>query len=238
VTTPGRLYVVPNLLGMVAPAAVLPQRTIDIARGLAYFVVETPKSARAFIKTLGPLHAMQDVAMTVLDAQAERGAVEAMLAPARAGHDLGLVSDAGCPAVADPGAALVAAAHREGIRVTPLVGPSALLLALMASGMSGQHFSFHGYLPVKDGARVAALLRLEAESRSQSRTQMFIETPYRNVGMLTAMAGSLRPETRVCAAVDLTLATESVVSQTSARWRGADLSVYAKRPAIFLLQAS
>jgi 16S rRNA (cytidine1402-2'-O)-methyltransferase len=237
VTAPGRVYLVPNLLGIVEPAAVLPQRTIDIARRLAHFVVETPKSARAFIKTLDPAHAMQDIAMIALDLQTPRGAVEAMLAPARAGHDIGLVSDAGCPGVADPGAELVAAAHREGIRVVPLVGPSALLLALMASGMSGQHFSFHGYLPVKDDARIAALLRLEAESRSQSRTQMFIETPYRNVAMLTTMARSLRPETRACAAVDLTLASESVVSQPIALWRRASLSAFAKRPAIFLLQA-
>lgn len=236
-TAPGCVYLVPNLLGIVEPAAVLPQRTIDIARRLTHFVVETPKSARAFIKTLGPARAMQDISMLALDAQTVPGAVEAMLAPARAGHDMGLVSDAGCPGIADPGAELVAAAHRENIRVVPLVGPSALLLALMASGMNGQHFSFQGYLPVKDDARTAALLRLEKESRSQSCTQMFIETPYRNVAMLTTMARSLRPETRVCTAVDLTLDTETVVSQPIARWRHAELSAFAKRPAIFLLQA-
>jgi len=237
VTARGCLYLVPNLLGVVDPAAVLPGRTIDVARRLAHLVVETPKSARAFIKTLGSQLAMQDIAMTAIDSHTARDAIEAMLAPARAGNDMGLVSDAGCPGVADPGAELVAAAHREGIRVVPLVGPSAVLLALMASGMSGQHFSFHGYLPVKDDARAAALVRLQTESRSQGRTQIFIETPYRNAAMLDAMARSLRPETLACVAVDLTLDSESVVSQPIARWRTVDLAGYAKRPAIFLIQA-
>src|SRR2546428_1217517 len=146
---PGRLYVIPSLLGIVPPEAVLPRRTIDIARGLAHFVVETPKAARQFLKTLSPDRPLQSIALGELNEHTPADRVVELLSPALNGHDLGLVSDAGCPGVADPGAALVAAAHRHGISVVPLVGPSAVLLPLMASGMNGQSFAFHGYLPAK-----------------------------------------------------------------------------------------
>ena len=140
----------------------------------------------------------------------------------RDGHDLGLLSDAGCPGIADPGALLVAHAHREGIRVIPLVGPSSILLALMASGMNGQGFAFHGYLPVKPDARSDAIHRLEAASRRNGYAQIFIETPYRNGALIAALAATCRPATRLCVAADLTTATESVSSQTIRAWRGTD----------------
>jgi 16S rRNA (cytidine1402-2'-O)-methyltransferase len=213
----GRLYLVPNLLGIVPPERVLPARTITVARGLANFIVENAKPARHFLKT------------------AQR--CEALLAPARAGHDMGLVSDAGCPGVADPGAGVVAAAHRLGITVVPLVGPSSLLLALMASGMNGQGFTFHGYLPVKADARIEAIRRLESESAGGRHAQLFIETPYRNATLLGALVATLRPETRLCVAADLTLDTETVESRPVRDWRGRDVSRYAKRPAIFIVQA-
>jgi 16S rRNA (cytidine1402-2'-O)-methyltransferase len=237
VSRPGALYVIPNLLGVVVPSSVLPQRTIDVARRLTHFVVETPKAARAFLKTLEPLHAMQDIAMTSIDAKTSPEQASAMLAPIHAGADLGLLSDAGCPGVADPGAELVAAAHRAGIAVVPLVGPSALLLALMAAGMNGQAFAFHGYLPVGNDARNASLLRLEADSRTNRRTQLFIETPYRNVQMLGAMIGTLNANTRLCVAVDITLSSEEIISRPIGQWRKCDLARYDKRPALFLLQA-
>jgi 16S rRNA (cytidine1402-2'-O)-methyltransferase len=153
------------------------------------------------------------------------------------GEDLGVLSDAGCPGVADPGAIVVAAAHAHDLRVVPLVGPSSLLLALMAAGLNGQRFAFHGYLPVKPDERAAALRRLEAESRAQRCAQMFIETPYRNVALLATVVQSLAPATRLCVTVDLTLPTESVATRTVREWRAIDVATYAKRPAIFLIEA-
>jgi 16S rRNA (cytidine1402-2'-O)-methyltransferase len=235
--TPGRLFLVPNLLGAVPPAAVLPARTIDVARGLAHWIVETAKPARAFLKTLDLPRPIAELSIREIGEATDAAHVAALLAPAREGHDVGLLSDAGCPGVADPGAVVVAAAHAARIRVVPLVGPSSLLLALMASGMNGQRFAFHGYLPADEAGRAVALRRLEAESRAQDCTQLFIETPYRNVAMLRACVAMLAPSTRLCVAVDLTLATESVVSQTVRVWRNSDPAAWAKRPALFLLHA-
>ncbi|HEX4884891.1 MAG TPA: SAM-dependent methyltransferase, partial [Casimicrobiaceae bacterium] len=167
----------------------------------------------------------------------DAAALEQLLAPAGAGHDVGVLSDAGCPGVADPGALVVAAAHRAKLVVVPLVGPSSLLLALMAAGMNGQRFAFHGYLPADEPGRVAALKRLEADSRAQRCTQLFIETPYRNAALLRACLGVLAPSTRLCVACDLTLPTESIISRPVHAWRGLQPGVYAKRPAIFLLLA-
>jgi 16S rRNA (cytidine1402-2'-O)-methyltransferase len=233
----GRLYLVPNLLGAVPPEHVLPARTIAIARELSHFVVETAKPARAFLKALAPTRAMQDIAMHELgdDPSVER--CRALLAPALDGHDMGLVSDAGCPGVADPGARLVAAAHAARVTVVPLVGPSSLLLALMASGMNGQAFAFHGYLPVKPDARVAAIRTLEAASRRTGAAQLFIETPYRNAAMIEALCTACSATTRLAVAADLTLETEEVAVRAIGDWRKIDAARYAKRPAIFIVQA-
>ena len=233
----GRLFVVPNLLGMVAPERVLPAHTIEVARSLAHYVVENAKPARAFLQSLAPLLPIQQIGIVELGDAPQPARCAELLAPARTGRDLGLLSDAGCPGIADPGALLVQAAHREGIRVVPLVGPSSVLLALMASGMNGQGFVFHGYLPVKAGARTTAIQAIEADSRRTGYAQIFIETPYRNGALLAALAASCKPATRLCVAADLTLATESVVSQPMREWHGTDGARYAKRPAIFLLQA-
>jgi 16S rRNA (cytidine1402-2'-O)-methyltransferase len=231
----GRLYVIPSLLGIVPPEAVLPRRTIDVARGLAHFVVETPKAARQFLKALSPDRPLQSIALAELNEHTPADRAMELLAPARSGHDLGLISDAGCPGVADPGAVLVAAAHRAGILVVPLVGPSAVLLALMASGMNGQSFAFHGYLPSKPGPRTTALRALDQVIARTGVTQIFIETPYRNNALVDAVVLVCRPESRFCVAVDLTLPTEHVESRTIAAWRAASRPSLAKRPAIFLL---
>lgn len=234
---PGRLYLVPNLLGIVPPDDVLPARTLVIARRLGHFVVENAKPARAFLKAVGtalPLQAL-DIA-EIGDAPSPQRAA-ALLQPALAGHDLGLLSDAGCPGVADPGSLLVAAAHREGIAVVPLVGPSAILLALMASGMNGQGFVFHGYLPVKPEVRTDAIRRLEAASHAHGTAQLFIETPYRNPALLAALIATCKPGTRLCVAADLTTAGETIESRDVRAWRGRDLAGYAKRPAMYVLQA-
>lgn len=233
----GRLYLVPNLLGLAPPGGVLPQRTIDVARNLRHWVVETPKAARAFLKTL---EVGVPIATLDIRALADGKAVsdlQALLAPTQAGADVGVLSDAGCPGVADPGAALVCAAHAAGVRVVPLVGPCAILLALMASGMSGQRFAFHGYLPVKPEPRALALRELELDSRQQGRTQLFIETPYRNATLLQALATTLAPATTVCVAADLTLDTETIERRTAAAWRTVGTARFDRRPAIFLLQA-
>ena len=232
----GTLFLVPNLLGAVPPASVLPARTIDIARNLSHWLVETPKPARAFLKSIDVARPIAELSIRALSDDPPADARFA-LGTIASGHDVGLLSDAGCPGVADPGAAIVAAAHTAGIRVVPLVGPSAVLLALMASGMNGQRFVFHGYLPVKPDARSAALRTLEQRSRAEARTELFIETPYRNVAMLGALADTLQTTTRVCVAADLTLDTETIECRSAGDWRRQEHARFDRRPAIFLLQA-
>jgi 16S rRNA (cytidine1402-2'-O)-methyltransferase len=232
---PGRLYLVPNLLGVVPPAEVLPERTIAVARALRHLVVETPKAARQFIKSLGSERPIQSIDFATLDVNTLPERVPGLLEPALHGEDLGLLSDAGCPGVADPGALLVAAAHRAGVRVVPLVGPSAVLLALMAAGMNGQQFAFHGYLPVAAEARIKALKALDEAVVRSGVTQIYIETPYRNDAMLAATLAACRGTTALCVAADLTLPTEQVIRRPIAQWRLPTRSELGRRPAIFLL---
>jgi 16S rRNA (cytidine1402-2'-O)-methyltransferase len=232
---PGRLFLVPNLLGVVPPEDVLPRRTIDVARALKHFVVETPKAARQFIKSLQSKQPIQSVDFATLDVNTLPKRVPQLLQPALDGEDLGLLSDAGCPGVADPGALLVAAAHRAGVRVVPLVGPSAVLLALMAAGMNGQQFAFHGYLPVAPEARVKALKALDDAVARSGVTQIYIETPYRNDALLAATLAACRATTELCVAADLTLPTEQVIRRPIAQWRDSARTELSRRPAIFLL---
>jgi 16S rRNA (cytidine1402-2'-O)-methyltransferase len=232
---PGRLYLVPNLLGMVPPEEVLPQRTIAIARALEHFVVETPKVARQFIISLRSERPIQLIDFATLDVNTPAARVPELLGPAIDGKDLGLLSDAGCPGVADPGALLVAAAHRAGVHVVPLVGPSAVLLALMAAGMNGQQFAFHGYLPVPPEARIKALKALDEAVARSGATQIYIETPYRNDAMLAATLAACRATTELCVASDLTLPTEQVIRRPIAQWRDAARAELNRHPAIFLL---
>jgi 16S rRNA (cytidine1402-2'-O)-methyltransferase len=232
---PGRLFLVPNLLGVVPPAEVLPQRTIDVARALKHFVVETPKAARQFIKSLQSEQPIQSIDFATLDVNTLPKRVPQLLQPALNGEDLGLLSDAGCPGVADPGALLVAAAHRAGVRVVPLVGPSAVLLALMAAGMNGQQFAFHGYLPVAPEARTKALKALDDAVARGGVTQIYIETPYRNDALLAATLAACRATTELCVAADLTLPTERVIRRPIGQWRDSARTELNRRPAIFLL---
>lgn len=234
----GAVYTVPNLLGAVEPCAVLPQRTLEVARSLRRWVVETPKAARAFLASLELPVEISALAMTPIAELTGAAQLESVLAPVRRGESLGLLSDAGCPGVADPGAALVASAHAAGLRVVPLVGPSAIVLALMAAGLEGQRFAFHGYLPVPAAERIAALRALEARSRAGVETQVFIETPYRNAAMIAALGTALSAETIVCVAADLTLPSEEIVRGGAASWRRADPRRFERRPAIFLLLAA
>jgi 16S rRNA (cytidine1402-2'-O)-methyltransferase len=226
----GTLYLVPNLLGVVAPSDVLPARTIEIARTLTHWIVETPKPARAFLKSIPHERAIADLAMQSFQAHTA-------IAWLNEAHDVGVLSDAGCPGVADPGSAIVASAHREGIRVIPLVGPSSILLALMASGMNGQQFAFHGYLPVPSDERAKAIRRLEDDSRAMKRAQIFIETPYRNEAMLASLAQTLRGDTTLVVACDLTLPTETIERRTASSWKREDAARFGKRPAIYILES-
>ena len=238
--TRGTLYLIPVALGEATPwSAFLPTQAQAIAAGLRRFVVETARAARAHLKQLDYPHPLRETDIRELpaDGPGAAAALDALLAPALAGEDIGLMSDAGCPAVADPGARLVARAHALGIRVAPLVGPSSILLGLMGSGLNGQSFAFHGYLPVAEGERDAALRALEEESRKLGRTQIFIETPYRNERMLDALLKLLKPDTRLCIACDLNTANETLLTRSVRDWRKAGRPALARRPALFLLLA-
>lgn len=232
---PGRLYLVPNLLGIIAPEHVLPHGTLAVARRLRHFVVENAKPARAFLKSLALDVPIASLSIEPLPANPTREDCAVLLEPARKDDDIGLLSDAGCPGVADPGAALVAAAHRQSVPVIPLVGPSSLLLALMASGMNGQSFTFHGYLPVAAEARARKVRVLDDDVARTGATQLFIETPYRNRAMLSALLAACRTDTELCVAADLTLPTEWIVSAPIGAWKKRELPDLDKRPAIFLL---
>ena len=176
----GSLYLIPVPLGPVSPETCLPPDTLAVARRLDHFVVERAKTARAHLKAMGHPQPIQALHLEELNEHTPATAIATLLAPLKAGHDVGLLSEAGCPAVADPGAALVLAAHRADIRVVPLIGPSSILLALMASGLGGQRFAFHGYLPAKEPERSQAIRELEKTARRDRATQLFIETPYRS----------------------------------------------------------
>ena len=224
------LYLVPATLGG-APAQVLPAPTIETVRALRDFAVENAKSARAFLAALGMPCPVRELRIALIDVD---GA--ALLAPLRLGRSLGVISEAGCPGVADPGQALVAAAHAAGYRVVPLVGPSSLLLALMASGLEGQRFAFRGYLPRDAPGRARRIRALEQASREAQETQIFIETPYRNDALLAALLECCAPATRLCVAVDLTLPGEEIATRSVAQWRRAPTAI-GRRPAVFLLLA-
>jgi 16S rRNA (cytidine1402-2'-O)-methyltransferase len=232
----GSLYLLPNTLGDTPAEAVIPVAALHRARSLDYVIAENPKSARAFLKRIGSDRPLQQIRIERLDHNSRPADVPALLDPLLAGADAGLLSEAGLPAVADPGAALVRLAHEKGVRVVPLSGPSSIVLALAASGLDGQRFAFHGYLPVKQPDLERSLKELEHESRRLNQTQIFIETPYRNDATLTAILRTLKEDTLVCVATDLTLESELVKTRSAAAWR--DKAPRLKnRPAVFLLLA-
>lgn len=232
----GTLYLVPSTLGGGDLDQVVPRAVRDRIRRIDHFVAENPKTARAFLKLIGMPRPLVEIAIARLDHNSAPAELDGLLAPLLAGEDLGVVSEAGCPAIADPGAMLVRRAHQQGIRVAPLVGASSVLLALIASGMESQRFAFLGYLPVKPEARAREIRLIEARSKANRETQIFIETPYRNEKLFGALLRSCRPETLLCIATDLTLGTETVRTLQIAQWKheAPDLS---DRPSVFLLLA-
>lgn len=232
--TPGTLYLIPVALGGEQVRASLSDAALRVLPGLRHFIVEEPKSARRFLKAAGYPHPLATVEFETLNEHTRAAELPGLLAPLLKGSDCGLLSEAGCPAIADPGAALVRLAHEHGIRVVPLVGPSSVLLALMASGMNGQRFTFHGYLPVDKAQRRLKLLALERASLQQDMTQIFIETPYRNRELLQALLETCRAATLLCLATDITLATESIRTQAIGAWKKKPPEIN-RRPTVFLI---
>ncbi|MGZ3182294.1 MAG: SAM-dependent methyltransferase [Telluria sp.] len=241
----GTLFLIPNTLGPAPLDHVIPPHVRALAAQLDYFVAENAKTARAFLKLVDAGHPLakplQQLTIAELNVNTKADALEGLLAPLLAGRDGGLLSEAGVPAVADPGADLVRLAHRRGVPVRPLVGPSSLLLAVMASGLNGQSFAFNGYLPTDAGQRAQRVRELEARSRKERQTQLFIETPYRNAAMLEALAATLAPQTLLCVATDLSLESERISTQAVSKWQ-ADLAGgrapdFHKKPSVFLFLA-
>ena len=225
---PGILYAIPTPLGGAAADA-LPAPALAIVRTLRDFAVEDAKSARAFLKQVDMPCSIQDLSISTLDKD-----ISPQMKALQEGRSVGLLSEAGCPAIADPGAGLVEAAHVAGIQVVPLIGPSSIVLALMASGLEGQRFAFCGYLPREDEERKKKIRELEARSHRERETQIFIETPYRNDVLLDSLLENCKPATRLSVAIDLTLSTESVLTRPVSEWRKAKTSI-GKRPTVFLL---
>ena len=231
----GRLYLLPAWLAEdAAPEDVVPAPVLERIRALDSFVVENAKSARAWLAACKHPRALREIAITELNEHTPASHIPALLDPVAGGKDMGLLSEAGLPAIADPGALLVAAAHARGIRVVPHVGPSSILLALMASGLEGQRFRFHGYLPSESPARRAKVAELERHSAKYAETQIFIETPYRNDALLADILQSCRPATRLAVAAELTSPNEWIRSDSVEGWRAKSATI-GKRPAIFLL---
>ncbi|MDR3365505.1 MAG: SAM-dependent methyltransferase [Prevotellaceae bacterium] len=230
----GKLYLIPSTLGECCIGDVLPQRTADVVNRISRYVVEHTRSARRFLSRLKIAQPIDSLIFTELNEHTPAAEVAPMLLPLLQGFDVGIISEAGAPAVADPGAALVSAAHEKGIRVVPLVGPSSILLALMASGLNGQSFAFSGYLPVKPDERIRCIRRLERLS-AEGQAQIFMETPYRNNKLLADVIGACSPHDKLCIAADITLETEFIATKTVAEWKREtpDLN---KRPCIFVLQ--
>lgn len=233
----GTLYLIPVTLGEDNISKVMPTDVVRIAQQLNTFVVESEKSARHFLSTIKTIKPVRELTLNLLNEHTEDKFLPDLLKPLLAGIDIGLMSDAGCPGVADPGAKLVELAHQKGIRVVPFVGPSSILLSLMASGLNGQQFAFLGYLPVDKMQRNQKLKEIEKRSLTHRETQLFIETPYRNQHMLEAIINVCQPNTRLCVACDISLATENIVTKTIATWRKSPVPDLHKRPTVFLILA-
>ena len=237
----GSLYLLPCSIAASSLDAALPANVIAIARRIEHFLVEDAKSARAFLKELGHPRPMRELSIVDIGHEPNAVDIDGWLAPLTIGADMAIVSEAGCPGIADPGGTIVAAAHARGLRVRPLVGPSSVLLALMAAGLQGQRFRFLGYLPVAADARAAALKAVERESKARGETQVFIETPYRTAALFHAALGACAPSTRLAIAVDLMGANEFVAMLTVQQWNRRppeEQPPLQRQPAVFCLLAA
>jgi 16S rRNA (cytidine1402-2'-O)-methyltransferase len=239
----GKLYLIPTTLGDTSnselvkqsnPDDVLPQTVKRAIALIDYYIVENEKDARKFIKSICPEKVQATLILSALNKHTQISEHNKMIAPCLQGINMGLMSDAGCPGVADPGAAIVKLAHEKGIQVIPLVGPSSILLAMMASGMNGQSFAFNGYLPIDKGEKRVALKNLEKLSNDKNQSQIFMETPYRNNKMLEDILQALQPNTHLCIAADITLPTEYIKTYKVADWKKVKIDLH-NRPTIFVM---
>ena len=230
----GKLYLIPTTLGENDPVDVLPQtvkRAIDF---IDHYIVENEKTARRFIKAVNAQKVQAELKISLLNKHTEVSEHNAMIKPCLEGINVGLMSEAGCPGVADPGAVIVKIAHEKGIQVVPLVGPSSILLAMMASGMNGQSFAFNGYLPIDKSDKKSALKNFEKMSSDKNQSQIFIETPYRNNKLLEDILSALQPNTHLCIAADITLPTEYIKTLRVADWKKTKVDLH-NRPTIFII---
>ncbi|WP_353778525.1 SAM-dependent methyltransferase [Winogradskyella sp. 3972H.M.0a.05] len=233
--TPGKLYLIPTRLGDNPPLEVLPISIKKIIEQVDDYIAENEKTARRFIKRVSPNKSQGKLSFKPLNKFTDPSEISSYLDECKEGKSIGLLSEAGCPAIADPGADIVNLAHQNNIKVIPLVGPSSIVLAMMSSGMNGQGFAFNGYLPIDARERRSKIKELEKRSVQLNQSQIFIETPYRNDKMLQDLAKSLHPETRICVACDLTLPTEYIKTATASEWSKIKVDLH-KRPTIFIIQ--
>jgi len=233
----GKLYMVPNHLGNEQTGFTIPTEVATLACKLRFFIVENIRTARRYLRLLDAQMDIDNSTFFVLDKHTGPKEYSTFLEPIRQGHDIGVISEAGCPGVADPGAEIVKIAHQKNIQVVPLVGPSSILMALMASGMNGQSFAFNGYLPIDKSERPKAIKQLEARSSKEQQTQLFIEAPYRNNAMAQDLLKHCRPDTMLCIACNISMPDEFVVTRTISQWKG-KLPELHKKPTMFLIQGS
>ncbi len=230
----GKLYLIPTTLGDNEPLEVMPLSVKKVVEELDYFIVENEKSARRFIKKIAPKKSQPSLTIMMLDKYADALETRSYLDACNEGVSVGLLSEAGVPAVADPGATIVKLAHEKGLQVVPLVGPSSILMAMMSSGMNGQSFAFNGYLPIDKGERKKAIKALEKVSKDKDQSQIFIETPYRNEKLLADLKSFLSPTTSLCIAADITLSSEYIKTKAVKEWKNERPDLH-KRPAIFII---
>jgi 16S rRNA (cytidine1402-2'-O)-methyltransferase len=230
----GKLYLIPTTWGEGDPMDVLPQTVKRAVDFIDDYIVENEKTARKFIKSINPEKVQSTLRLSALNKHTEKSEHAEMIKPLLEGKNIGLMSEAGCPGVADPGAVIVKLAHEKGIQVVPLVGPSSILLAIMASGMNGQSFAFNGYLPIDKSEKKTALKNLEKLSQDKNQSQIFIETPFRNNKMLEDILQAVSPSTHVCIATDITLPTEYIKTMRASDWKNVKVDLH-NRPTIFII---
>lgn len=236
----GKIYLIPNFLGEINESESernFPLENIRIIQSIKHYIVEDIRTVRRFLKRVDKTINIDELTFYELNKRTRPEDIPTYIKAAEQGHDMGIVSEAGCPGVADPGADVVAIAHQKGIQVVPLVGPSSILMAMMASGMNGQNFAFVGYLPVEKSGNIKAIKHLEERSQREGQTQIFIETPFRNVKMFQDLIFALKPQTRLCVACNVTCLDEYIVTKTVSQWRNVAAPNIDKRPTIFLIQA-
>ncbi|MCW3805710.1 SAM-dependent methyltransferase [Plebeiibacterium marinum] len=231
----GNIFLIPTTLGDSSIESVIPSEVCLLLKQIKHFIVEDVRTTRRYLKKVDKSINIDELTFYVLNKHTSAQQKASFLNAAKKGNHIGIVSEAGCPGVADPGAEMVSMAHQQNLRVIPLVGPSSILLSLMASGMNGQSFAFHGYIPIKSGDRAKAIKHLEGISIREKQTQIFIEAPYRNNHLLKDILSTCSPKTKVCVACDITLETEFIKTKTVAQWQG-QLPELHKRPTIFLIQ--